>query len=91
VLLQLKEINLKLNLGKCEFVRFILTFLGDVVSHDGTQLDPKKINSIINFLVPSIASNVWAILGLKRYYKNNVNGYSRIATPLFDLTKKDVK
>jgi hypothetical protein len=91
VLLQLKEINLKLNLGKYEFARFSLTFLGHVVSHDGAQLDPKKIKAIINFLVPTIVSNVQAILGLKRYYKNYVNGYSRIATPLFDLTKKDVK
>ncbi len=43
VFLQLKEINLKLNLRKCEFVRFSLTFLGHVVICDGTQLDPKKI------------------------------------------------
>jgi len=30
-------------------------------------------------------------LGLKRYYKNYVKGYSYIAIPFFDLTKKDVK
>jgi ethanolamine transporter EutH len=87
----LREINLKLNPGKCEFVRFSLTFLGHVVSCDGTQFDPKEIKAIINFLVPIIVTNVQTILGLKMYYKNYVKGYSYIAIPLFDLIKKDVK
>jgi len=72
----LREINLKLNLGKHEFVRFSLTFLRHVMSHDGTQFDPKKIKAIINFLVLVIVTNVHAILGLKRYYENYVKGYS---------------
>jgi hypothetical protein len=51
----------------------------------------QRMKANINFLVPSIVTNVRAILGLKRYYKKYVKGYSRIAIPMFDLTKKDVK
>ncbi len=36
VLLKLKEVNLKLNPGKCEFAKISLAFLGHVVSRDGT-------------------------------------------------------
>jgi hypothetical protein len=46
VLLKLKEINFKLNPGKCEFVKTSLTFLRHVVSCDGTQLNPQKIKFV---------------------------------------------
>ncbi len=85
----LKEIKLKLNLGKCEFAKSKLTFLGHVVSNDKTQLDKIKIGAIINFPIPISITNVWVFLGLKGYYMNYMKGYSYIAIPLFNLTKKD--
>jgi hypothetical protein len=88
VILWLKEVNLKLNLGKCEFVKSSLTFLGHVVSHYGTQPDFKKIKVVTNFPIPTILTNVRMFLGLTRYYRNYIKGYFRVAIPLFDLTKK---
>jgi hypothetical protein len=85
----LKEVKLKLNLGKCEFAKSKLTFLGHVVSNDKTQPNKLKIRTIINFLIPTSITNVWVFLGLKGYYMNYMKGYSCIAIPLFDLTKKD--
>ncbi len=90
VLLQLKEVNIKLNLGKCEFVNSNLRFLRHVVSCDGTQPDLKKIKIVTSFPIPIIVINVQVFLGLTRYYRNYVKGYSCIAIPLFNLTKKDV-
>jgi hypothetical protein len=90
VLPKLREVNLKLNPRKCEFVNTSLTFLKHVVSRDGTQLDPKYIKAIIDFPISTSFTNVRALLGLIRYYQNYVMGYSWIAMPLFDLTKKDI-
>lgn len=90
VLLHLKEVNLKLNSGKFDFAKFSLSFLGYVVSHDGTQPSPKKIKTITNFLVPTIIINVQAFLGLTCHYKNYIKGYSHMTIPLLELTKKDV-
>jgi hypothetical protein len=36
VILRLMEVNFKLNLGKCEFAKTSLAFLGHVVSRDNT-------------------------------------------------------
>jgi hypothetical protein len=47
VLLHLKEVNLKLNPGKCDFS---LSFLGYVVSHDDTQPSPRKIKLLLTSL-----------------------------------------
>ncbi len=62
VLLKLNEVNLKLNLGKCEFAKMSLTFLGHVVNHDVTQLDPWKIKAVIDFLIPMSIINVKTFL-----------------------------
>lgn len=86
----LREVNLKLNPDKCECAKSKLTFLGHEVIQKGTQRDLRKIKVANNFLIPTSVINVWVFLGLIGYYKNYVKGYSWIAIPLFDLTKKDM-
>jgi len=90
VFLKLKEVNLKLNPGKCCFAARSITFLGHVVSHEGTKPDPSKINAVVHFPVPKTVMDVRSFLGLTGYYRNYVRGYSRLAVPLFELTRKDV-
>jgi hypothetical protein len=65
-------------------------FLGYVVSKEGAKLDPKKIDAVLRFPEPTTVSNVRSFLGLTGYYRKYVRGYSRLAGPLFELTKKDV-
>ena len=43
---KLKQEGLKLKPSKCEFFRQELTYLGHVVSKDGIQTDPKKVEAI---------------------------------------------
>jgi hypothetical protein len=90
VLSRLKEVNLKLNPSKCCFAAGSIVFLGHVVSKEGTRLDPGKIDVVRRFPEPTIVTNVRSFLGLTGYYRKYIKGYSRIAGPLFELTKKDV-
>jgi hypothetical protein len=87
---KLREVNLKLNPGKCCFVAKSITFLGHVVSQQGTRPDPSKVTVVAHFPVPRTVTNVRSFLGLTGYYRNYVWGYSRLAVPLFELTKRDV-
>ena len=65
-------------------------FLGHVVSKEGTKPDPSKIVAVLRFPKPNTVTNVISFLGLTGYYRKYIREYSRLASPLFELTKKDV-
>ncbi len=67
-----------------------ITFLGHVVSKEGTRPDPGKIEAILHFPTPKIVASVRSFLGLTGYYCKYVQDYSKLAGPLFELTRKDV-
>jgi hypothetical protein len=90
VLCKPREVNLKLNPNKCCFVAKSITFLGHVVSKEGTKPDLGKIETVLHFPTPRTVTSVRSFLGLTGYYRKYIRGYSRLASPLFELTKKDV-
>jgi hypothetical protein len=61
-----------------------------VVSDEGTKPDPGKVDAVVHFPVLKTFTNIKSFLGLTGYYRNYVQGYSRLVVPLFELTKKDV-
>ena len=64
----LKQAGLKLKPSKCEFFRQELTYLGHVVSKDGIQTDPKKVEAIHKWPIPINMTEVRNILGFTNYY-----------------------
>jgi hypothetical protein len=60
-----------------------------MVSKEGIQPDPGKIEAVLHFSTPRNVMNVRSFLGLTGYYRKYVKGYSSLAGPLFDLTRKD--
>jgi hypothetical protein len=90
VLSKLREVNLKLNPSKCCFAAESIMFLGHVVSKEGSKPDPGKIDAVLCFPEPKTVTNVRSFLGLTGYYRKYIRGYSRLASPLFELTKKEI-
>ncbi|KAL0560205.1 hypothetical protein IC582_000605 [Cucumis melo] len=66
----------------------IVSFLGHVVSKAGVSVDPAKIEAVTGWTRPSAVSEVRSFLGLAGYYRRFVENFSRIATPLTQLTRK---
>jgi hypothetical protein len=54
-------------------------------------MDPKKLKGVADYPRPQTTTDVWAFLGFTSYYHYFVEGYSQIAQPLLDLTKKSTK
>ncbi|TYK08309.1 putative gag-pol polyprotein [Cucumis melo var. makuwa] len=74
--------------SKCEFYLKKVSFHGHVVSNEEVSLDPAKIEAVTNWPRPSIISEVCSFMGLTGYYRRFVEDFSRIASPLTQLTKK---
>ena len=64
---------------------------GHVVSGDGIQVDPKKIEAITEWLRPIIVTEVRSFLGLAGYYRRFMKDFSKIAALLTKLTQKNMK
>ena len=52
-------------------------------------MDPQKIEAIVNWKPPTNVYEVCSFLGLADYYRKFFEGFSKIATPLTNLLKKD--
>ncbi len=61
-----------------------------MVSKEGIRPDLGKIEAVLHFPTLKNVPSVRSFLGLTGYYRKYVKGYSNLAGPLFELTKKDV-
>lgn len=77
--------GLKLRPDKCKLLQSEVRFLGHVVDRRGVRPDPEKVNSVLDWPVPSTIKEVRAFLGLAGYYRRFVSGFAKIARPLNSL------
>lgn len=85
---RLREAGLKLQPKKCCLCSQQVEFLGHIVSPEGVSTDPKKIEKVANWPVPSSKRQVQQFLGLANYYRRFVEDFAKIARPLHRLTEK---
>lgn len=74
----LKE-QLYANWKKCEFACTTLEYLGHLISSQGVQANPKKIQAMQMWPVPKNLEELRGFLGLTGYYRRFVEGYGKLA------------
>ena len=88
---RLREVDLKLKMEKCSFLKKYIQYLGHIVSGDGIKPVPEKLSSIQQMLRTYTPKEVKQFLGLVGYYRKFIPRYADIARPLNALTRKDTE
>jgi hypothetical protein len=91
ILQKLLDHDLYLKLSKCEFHKRRIEYLGVVLEHGQVQMDPTKVKGVADWIRPQNAKDVRSFLGFTGFYRYFIKDYSKIARPLIDLTKKNLR
>ena len=86
---RIKDAGLKLNLTKCKFIRQEIQYLGHIITSDGLKTNPKLIQAVQNFPLPTSVRNVRQFLGLCSYYRRFIHQFAAVAQPLHMMTRKN--
>ena len=89
VLKRLEENDLFLKPEKCVFKEKEIEFLGLYITEEGVKMDEVKVKAITEWPVPKKVKDVQSFLGLANFYRRFVEGFSKIATLLNKLIRKD--
>ena len=81
--------QLKAKFAKCHFWRIEVQFLEHVVLENGIGVDPAKVAVVQEWRRPKNATDVRSFLGLAGYYRRFIKDFSKTASPLTNLTRKN--
>lgn len=87
---RLRQHRFYLNSSKCFFFFDQLEWLGHVISPQGIQVTPKKVQAIQQLKAPQTLSQLRSVLGLTNFYRRFCQGYAKVAAILSELLKSKV-
>ena len=76
---------------KCQFTRQWLSYLEYIISLDQVQIDPIKLKGISDWPVSSTVKKTRKFLGFCNFYRKFIKDYTKIASPINQLVKKNTK
>ena len=90
VLQVLMENQLFSKYSKCEFWLRLMTFLCNMISSEGVDVDLRKTEAVKNSLRLLTATGIRSFLGLVGYYRTFVAVFASIESLFIKLTQKSV-
>ena len=90
VLTRIQDVGLTLDTLKCSSFQTTLPYLGHVIDHGQFRLDPTRVQSIVDLPAPTTPRKLKEFLGMAQFCDRFFPHYSEIASPLHQLTEKEV-
>jgi hypothetical protein len=91
ILQQLCDHRLYAKFSKCEFWLDSVKFLGHTISNEGISINPTKIQEVMDWKPLTSVHQIHSFLGLAGYYRRFIPDFSKIAKPMTELLKKELK
>jgi len=91
VLNRLRKAGLCVSIKKSTFHAREVEFLGHKISDHGISMTTKKVEEITVWSPPQKVVVVQSLMGFANFYRWFIKGFSKIAKPLTNLTKKGIK
>ncbi|KAK1652389.1 hypothetical protein QYE76_070194 [Lolium multiflorum] len=79
---ELRAHRLHLKRSKCSFGTTSVAYLGHIISADGVAMDADKVAAVAAWPTPQSPRALRGFLGLAGYYRNYIQDFGLIATPL---------
>lgn len=89
VLTELARVSSRLKLSKCRFGVKEANFLGHTIRPGQILVSKAKVEEVRNWKEPTTVKHVQSFLGFANFCRQFIRGYSGLAGPLTNLTKKD--
>lgn len=87
----LRKANLTLRLEKCRFLFDKVSYLGHEIENGQVRPGIEKIKAVESFPQPKSVKEVRQFIGLASYFRKFIKDFSLLASPLTQLTKKEVE
>ena len=85
-----KDRGIKLNKAKLELRLSEITFMGHLITSEGLQSDPEKVQAVRDMVPPQNLEELRRYLGLVNYLAKFLPNLTDVITPLRNLTRKNV-
>ncbi|WKA06535.1 hypothetical protein VitviT2T_024431 [Vitis vinifera] len=85
---RIRQFRLRLNPKKCTFGVTSRKLSGYIVSERGIEVDPNKIQAIIDMLAPRTERDIRGFLGRLQYINRVIAKLTNICEPIFRLLRK---
>ncbi|XP_019191219.1 PREDICTED: uncharacterized protein LOC109185718 [Ipomoea nil] len=85
----MRQHQLFVKLSKCTFAQNRVEYLGHIISREGLQTDPAKLETVASWPKPLTVKESRGFLRLAGYYRRFIKAYGIISRPLTKMLKKN--